>query len=88
VLEDLRGRDPKALAQALRGLLVAAKQDPQLAPVFSNLFGWSPDLCGSGGGRDLAEQAVGLVFRTGGEVHRVTVGIPEGAEHQRPQAID
>ena len=30
VLEDLRGGDPKELAQALRGLIVAANQDPQL----------------------------------------------------------
>ena len=29
VLEDLRGGDPKTLAQALRGLVVAANQDPQ-----------------------------------------------------------
>jgi multidrug efflux pump subunit AcrB len=30
VLEDLRGGDPSALAQALRGLTVAANQNPQL----------------------------------------------------------
>src|ERR1700720_4863834 len=34
VLEDLRGGDPKALAQVVRGLLVAANQDPQLNRVF------------------------------------------------------
>src|SRR5262249_39955835 len=31
VLEDLRGGDPAALAQAVRGLIVAANQDPQLS---------------------------------------------------------
>ena len=37
VLEDLRGGDPKALAQVLRGLIVAANQDPQLRG-FSRTF--------------------------------------------------
>src|SRR5271167_4032473 len=31
VLQDLAGGDPKVLAQALRGLIVAANQDPQLS---------------------------------------------------------
>src|SRR4051812_8603426 len=31
VLEDLRGGDPKALAQVVRGLTVAANQEPQLS---------------------------------------------------------
>ncbi|MFL5219083.1 MAG: efflux RND transporter permease subunit, partial [Microvirga sp.] len=35
VLEDLRGGDPKELAQVLRGLTVAANQNPQLSRVFS-----------------------------------------------------
>ena len=35
VLQDLRGGDPKALAQVVRGLTVAANQDPQLSGVFS-----------------------------------------------------
>ena len=35
VLLDKPGGDPKALAQVLRGLLVAANQDPQLVRVFS-----------------------------------------------------
>ena len=34
VLEDLRGGDPKELAQVLRGVTVAANQDPQLRGVF------------------------------------------------------
>src|SRR6266851_2017191 len=35
VLQDLRGGDPTAFAQVLRGLAVAANQDPQLSRVFS-----------------------------------------------------
>src|SRR5262249_20931513 len=35
VLEDLRGGSPQALAQVVRGLTVAANQDPRLARVFS-----------------------------------------------------
>src|ERR1700758_1732296 len=35
VLKDLRGGDPRAMAQILRGLTVAANQDPQLNRVFS-----------------------------------------------------
>lgn len=35
VFEDLQGRSPQALAQVLRGLTVAANQDPKLSRVFS-----------------------------------------------------
>src|SRR5690349_3766711 len=42
VLEDLRGGDPKALAQAVRGLIVAANQDPQLSRVFSTFSATNP----------------------------------------------
>ncbi len=44
VLEDLRGGDPKALAQALRGLVVAANQNPQLNKVFSTFSATNPSL--------------------------------------------
>src|SRR4029079_16942690 len=44
VLEDLRGGDPKALAQALRGLVVAANQNPQLNNVFSTFLATNPSL--------------------------------------------
>jgi hydrophobe/amphiphile efflux-1 (HAE1) family protein len=44
VLEDLRGGDPKALAQVLRGLLVAANQDPKLTRVFSTFSATNPSL--------------------------------------------
>jgi hydrophobe/amphiphile efflux-1 (HAE1) family protein len=44
VLEDLRGGDPKALAQALRGLVVAANQEPQLASVFSTFSATNPSI--------------------------------------------
>ncbi|WP_294539866.1 multidrug efflux RND transporter permease subunit [uncultured Rhodoblastus sp.] len=44
VLEDLRGGDSKAMAQALRGLLVAANQDPQLARVFSTFSATNPSI--------------------------------------------
>ncbi|RUP09978.1 efflux RND transporter permease subunit [Hyphomicrobium sp.] len=44
VLKDLRGGDPKALAQVLRGLLVAANQDPQLSRVFSTYSATNPSL--------------------------------------------
>jgi len=44
VLEDLRGGDPKALAQALRGLVVAANQDPQLSRVFSTFSATNPSI--------------------------------------------
>jgi hydrophobe/amphiphile efflux-1 (HAE1) family protein len=44
VLEDLRGGDPKALAQVLRGLVVAASQDPQLNRVFSTFSATNPSI--------------------------------------------
>ena len=40
----LRGSDPKALAQVLRGLLVAANQDPQLVRVFSTFSATNPSI--------------------------------------------
>ena len=44
VLEDLRGGDPKELAQVLRGLTVAANQDPQLRGVFSTFSATNPSI--------------------------------------------
>jgi hydrophobe/amphiphile efflux-1 (HAE1) family protein len=44
VLEDLRGGDPKALAQVLRGLTVAANQDPRLNGVFSTFSATNPSI--------------------------------------------
>ena len=44
VLQDVRGGDPKALAQALRGFIVAANQDPQLAHVFSTFAANTPSI--------------------------------------------
>jgi hydrophobe/amphiphile efflux-1 (HAE1) family protein len=44
VLEDLSGGDPKALAQALRGLIVAANSEPQLARVFSTFSATNPSI--------------------------------------------
>lgn len=44
VLKDLRGGDPKGLAQVLRGLLVAANQDPMLSRVFSTYSATNPSL--------------------------------------------
>jgi hydrophobe/amphiphile efflux-1 (HAE1) family protein len=44
VLEDLRGGDPKALAQALRGLVVAANEDPQLTRVFTTFSATNPSI--------------------------------------------
>jgi hydrophobe/amphiphile efflux-1 (HAE1) family protein len=44
VLEDLRGGDPKALAQALRGLVVEANQDPRLSRVFSTFSATNPSI--------------------------------------------
>jgi multidrug efflux pump len=44
VLQDLRGGDPKELAQVLRGLSVAANQDPQLARVFSTFSATNPSI--------------------------------------------
>ena len=42
--QDLSGGDPKALAQALRGLTVAANQDPQLTRVFSTFSATNPSI--------------------------------------------
>jgi hydrophobe/amphiphile efflux-1 (HAE1) family protein len=44
VLQDLRGGDPAALAQVLRGLTVAANQDPQLSRVFSTFSATNPSI--------------------------------------------
>src|SRR5262249_43196299 len=44
VLQDLRGGDPKAMAQALRGLVVAANQDPKLNRVFSTFSATNPSI--------------------------------------------
>ena len=44
VLQDFSGGNPKALAQVLRGLLVAANQDPRLARVFSTFSANNPSL--------------------------------------------
>ncbi|HEX4411103.1 MAG TPA: multidrug efflux RND transporter permease subunit [Xanthobacteraceae bacterium] len=44
VLEDLRGGDPKAMAQALRGLTVAANQSPELNRVFSTFSATNPSI--------------------------------------------
>src|ERR1700681_2262992 len=44
VLEDLRGGDPKELAQVLRGLVVAANQNPQLSRVFSTFSATNPSI--------------------------------------------
>jgi hydrophobe/amphiphile efflux-1 (HAE1) family protein len=44
VLEDLRGGDPKELAQVQRGLVVAANQDPRLRGVFSTFSATNPSI--------------------------------------------
>src|SRR6202043_2069828 len=44
VMEDLRGGDAKAMAQALRGLTVAANQNPQLSRVFSTFSATNPSI--------------------------------------------
>jgi hydrophobe/amphiphile efflux-1 (HAE1) family protein len=44
VLEDLRGGDPKELAQVQRGLVVAANQSPQLRRVFSTFSATNPSI--------------------------------------------
>ena len=44
VMQDMRGGDPKAMAQALRGLIVAANQDPELTRVFSSFSATSPSV--------------------------------------------
>ncbi len=44
VLKDLKEGDPKALAQVVRGLLVAANQDPKLNRVFSTFSATDPSI--------------------------------------------
>jgi hydrophobe/amphiphile efflux-1 (HAE1) family protein len=44
VLQDLRGGDPKALASVLRGMLVAANQNPALTRVFSTFAANTPSI--------------------------------------------
>ncbi len=44
VLRALSNNDPAALAQVLRGLLVAANQDPQLTRVFSSFSASNPSI--------------------------------------------
>jgi hydrophobe/amphiphile efflux-1 (HAE1) family protein len=44
VLQDTSGGDPKAMAQVLRGLLVAANQDKQLSRVFSTYSASNPSI--------------------------------------------
>ncbi len=44
VLKDLKEGDPKALAQVVRGLLVAANQDPKLNRVFSTFSASDPSI--------------------------------------------
>src|SRR4051794_28755752 len=44
VLQDFAGGNPRALAQALRGLLVAANQDPKLSRVFSTFSATNPSI--------------------------------------------
>ncbi|MBI5111064.1 MAG: efflux RND transporter permease subunit [Rhodovulum sp.] len=44
VLEDLQAGDPKVLAQVLRGLLIAANQDPDLSRVFSTFSATNPSI--------------------------------------------
>ena len=44
VVEDLRGGDPAALAQAVRGLVVSANQDPQLNRVFTTFSATNPSI--------------------------------------------
>ncbi len=44
VLQDLRGGDPKELARVVRGLTVAANQDPRLTGVFSTFSATNPSI--------------------------------------------
>ena len=44
VLEDLRGGEPKELAQVLRGLILAANQEPRLNRVFSTFSATNPSI--------------------------------------------
>ena len=44
VLEDLRGGDPKVMAQVVRGLQVTANQNPKLTRVFSTFSATNPSI--------------------------------------------
>ena len=44
VLQDLRGGAPQDLAQVMRGLIVAANQNPQLSRVFSTFSATTPSI--------------------------------------------
>jgi hydrophobe/amphiphile efflux-1 (HAE1) family protein len=44
VLKDLQGKDPAELAQVLRGLVVAANDDPKLRGVFSTFSAANPSI--------------------------------------------
>jgi hydrophobe/amphiphile efflux-1 (HAE1) family protein len=44
VVQDYTGGNPRALAQILRGLLIAANQDPQLTRVFSTFSADTPSI--------------------------------------------
>jgi hydrophobe/amphiphile efflux-1 (HAE1) family protein len=44
VLQDLGGGDPKALAQVVRGLIIAANQNPELSRVFSTFSATNPSI--------------------------------------------
>ncbi len=44
VLQDLRGGDPKTMAQAVRGLVIAANQDPHLRRVFTTFSATTPSI--------------------------------------------
>jgi hydrophobe/amphiphile efflux-1 (HAE1) family protein len=44
MLQDLEGRDPKELAQVMRGLVVAANQNPQIGAAFSTFSANTPSV--------------------------------------------
>ncbi len=44
VLQDLAGGDPKALAQVVRGLVIAANQNPDLSRVFTTFSATNPSI--------------------------------------------
>ncbi len=44
VVKDLKGADPKELAQVVRGLVIAANQDPKLARVFTTYAATNPSI--------------------------------------------
>ena len=44
VLQDLQGGEPANMAQALRGLVIAANQDPQLSRVFTTFSATNPSV--------------------------------------------